>query len=112
MRSVVGKTSRDQSSLFRSSILTGQSWIGSIYLVVPKVSFLGVGDPKVPVLGTGDGGKRQGGARELECMEEMEDSEEMDIGCGIASLVIEVLSDRLHVRDRWIKSGMVAMWKW
>ena len=33
-------------------------------------------------------------------------------GCGVAGLVTEILSDRLHVRDGWIKSEMVAMWKW
>lgn len=43
------------------------------------MNFLGVGELKVSVLGTGNKGERQGGARELECMEVMEDSEEMDM---------------------------------
>ena len=43
------------------------------------MSFLGVGDPKVPVLGTGDEGERWGSAGELKHMEAMEDSEEMDM---------------------------------
>ena len=43
------------------------------------MSFLGVGDPKVLVLGTGDGGERWGGVGELGHVEVMEDSEEMDM---------------------------------
>ena len=38
-----------------------------------------MGDPKVLVLGIGDRGERWGGAGELECMEVMEDSEEMNM---------------------------------
>ena len=78
-RSVVGKTSEDPSSLSRSSILTGQSWIGSIYSVVPKMSFLEVGDLKVLMLGIGDEGERQGGVGELRCVEVIEDSEKMNM---------------------------------
>ena len=47
--------------------------------MVPKVSFLKVGDLKVLVLGTSNGGERWGSARELEHVEMMEDSEEMDM---------------------------------
>ena len=38
-----------------------------------------MGDPKVLVLGIGDGGERQGGVRELGRVEVLEDSEEMDM---------------------------------
>ena len=43
------------------------------------MSFLGVGDRKVLVLGIGDGGERWGGVRELRCVEVIEDSKEMDM---------------------------------
>ena len=46
---------------------------------VPKVSFLGVGDPKVLALGTGDGGLRRGSVVELACVEAMEEVEEIDM---------------------------------
>ena len=39
--------------------------MGSRYLAVLKVSFLGVGDLKVLALGTGDKGERWGNVREL-----------------------------------------------
>ena len=47
---------------------------------VPKVSFLGVGDPKVLALSTGDGGSRQGSVVESACVEAMEEVEEIDMG--------------------------------
>ena len=57
--------------------------MGSKYLVVPKAIFLGVGDPKVPALGTGNRGERRGNVGDLGRVEEMEDiveaSEEMDM---------------------------------
>ena len=57
--------------------------MGSMYSVVPKVIFLGVGDPKVLVLGTGDRGERRGSVRESGRVEEMNDIvealEEMDM---------------------------------
>ena len=63
--------------------MTGQRQMGLMYLVVLKVIFLGMGDPKVLVLDTGDGGEKQGSVGESGCIEEMEDiveaSEEMDM---------------------------------
>ena len=63
--------------------MTGWRQMGSMYSVVPKAIFLGVGDPKVLVLGTSDGGERWGSVRETGCIEEMDDiveaSEEMDM---------------------------------
>ena len=57
--------------------------MGSMYSVVPKAIFLGVGDPKVLVLGTGDRGERRGNVGESGCVEEMDDiveaSKEMDM---------------------------------
>ena len=47
--------------------------------MVLKVSFLRVKDLKVSVLDISNGGERWGGAEELECVEVMEDSEEMDM---------------------------------
>ena len=38
-----------------------------------------MGDLKVLMLGIGDGGERQGGVRELGCVEVIEDSEKMDM---------------------------------
>lgn len=49
---------------------------------MPKRSFLGVGDPKVRLLGTGDGGSRRGGVGELgrvDAIDSQEEVEEMDI---------------------------------
>ena len=46
---------------------------------VPKVSFLGVGDPKVLALGTGDRGSRWGSIVELACVKAMEEVEEIDM---------------------------------
>jgi hypothetical protein len=46
---------------------------------VPKVNFLGVGDPKVLVLGTGDGGWRRGSVGESGRVEAMEEVEEIDM---------------------------------
>ena len=61
----------------------GRRRMGLMYSVVSKAIFLGVGDPKVLVLGTGDGGERRGSVRELGHIEEMDDivevSEEMDM---------------------------------
>ena len=54
-----------------------------MYSVVLKAIFLGVGDPKVLVLGTGNGGERRGNIGESGHVEEMEDIvealEEMDM---------------------------------
>ena len=46
---------------------------------VPKVSFLGIGDPKVLALGTGDRGLRWGSIVEWACDEAMEEVEEIDM---------------------------------
>ena len=54
--------------------------MGSMYSAVPNASFLGVGDPKVLALGTGDGGSRRGSVGESGCVEAMVDMvEEMDM---------------------------------
>ena len=72
-------TGRLSSSLSASSHLMGQRQIGSMCSAVLKVSFLGIGDPKVLVLGTGNRGSRQGSVIEWACIEAMEEVEEIDM---------------------------------
>ena len=77
---LVGSTTgRLSSSLSASSRLTGRRWIGLMYSAVLKASFLGVGDPKVLALGTGDGGSRRGNVGESACIEAMAEAEEIDM---------------------------------
>ena len=63
-----------------------------MYSAVPKSNFLGVGDPKVLALGTGDGGSRRGSVGESGCVEATVDMvEEMDM----AEVRPEVLAESL-----------------
>ena len=81
---------------------------------MPKVSFLGVGDPKVLALGTGDGGSRRGSIVKLACVEAMEEVEEIDMEeerpeelAESSSYVctINCMIELGRVRTEWLRSG-------